>query len=342
MKKNLLKISIAVIFTIGILNNSHAQLQKSPYEIIVDRNGFAGFNGKNYIFVTIFLNNNTNETLYYQGTDCYTSLFNLKRNPYFHLAEDICNNTTYSKLVLPQHRSQRMRIFLKRDKMPNSNVLLNFRMKLYKWVDKESPRQEKDALPGKLSDTIVLHYNSDHQPYWPREEFDILDKKEKSVMPDKDIYLLTDIDRKRYTLTIEQAKISAPRDTVITGFMDRKPKKVSVITVPVTLHNNADDMLRFYSMTCSWNEFWSIDCQYMELPGWACDKNVPEIIEVAPHQEYRKSLNIVYDSKVKHGSLYRISMSLLKADQNIKWAMGLSPDEYVRYNKIWSNAVIIR
>src|ERR1700761_8893358 len=125
MKNKFLRFLILIIFATTLASDSFAQSQKPPYEIIIDRDGFSSFNSKNYISITIFLNNNTNETLYYQGSDCYNIIFVLKHNPYFHLATDMCKNLSYSKMILPPHRSQKMQVFLTIDKEPDRNVSLH-------------------------------------------------------------------------------------------------------------------------------------------------------------------------------------------------------------------------
>lgn len=340
MKKKSSRFLIVIIFAINLANDSFAQSQKSPYEIIIDRDGFSSFNGKNYISITVFLNNNTNKTLYYQGSDCYNMLFVLKHNPYFHLATDMCKNLSYSRMVLPPHRSQKMQVFLTIDKEPNKNVSLHINMNLYKWSGNKISANE-NKLSSKLSDTIILHYNINHQSFWPREKFAILDKKEQRILPNKDIYLLTDADRKLYTLTIDEKQILKGHDTVVKVFKNNTSKKAKVVSVPVSLNNNSNDTLRFYSMTCSWFEFWDTNHQDIGISDWPCDKNIPEIVTIPPHQKYKKNLDIIYYSTVKQGTKYQVSMSLLKATSNSKWIWNFWSDEYVRFNKIWSNELTI-
>jgi hypothetical protein len=343
MKNKITIILISILFAISISNNLFAQSQKSAYEIIIDRDGFSSFGGKNYIFLTIFLNNNTNDTLYYQGADCDNLLFDLKHNSYFHLGTDVCKNFAYSKIALPAHRSQKMEVYLTMDKEPDKDVLLGMNMKLYKWTGSKIAWQTKNALRGKLSDTIILHYDANHQSYWPKEQSKILDKKEQRILPNKDIYLLTNNDRKLYTLTTDEKQMIKPRDTVIRTFKNNELEKAKVISVPVSMHNNSNDTLKFYSMTCSWFEFWGTDRQDIGLPSWGCDGNIPEIVTVAPHHEYKKRLDILYNSTIKKGNQFRISMSLLRVPGDAKRTWDFFwPDEYVRFNKIWSNEMTIQ
>lgn len=113
------------------------------------------------------------------------------------------------------------------------------------------------------------------------------------------------------------------------------------MSVPISLINSSNDTLRFYSMTCSWFEFWGTEQPGIGLPSWACEKNVPEIIAVAPHSKYKTTLNITYDSIVKKGTNFRIYMSLLKAPDNAQRRWNFWPSDYVRFNKIWSNDLTI-
>jgi len=335
------KSAIIIIFLIThFVNITLAQNSKSLYNIIAGRDGFSSFDGKNYISIQVYLNNNSNDTLYYRGADCYNLLFSIKSNPYFHLADDICHQSKYLKIVIAPHRAQKMEMYLTMDKTPDRNVAIHIKMNLYKFISGKA-KHSKELLYGNLSDSVVLHYTISHQAYWPKDEFEILDKKEKFILPDKDIYLLTDVDRKLYTLTVEKAKIGVPVDTTIMTIENNKPKKVRTVMVPLTLHNNSEDTLRFYTMTCSWYTFFGTNGSGISLPSWGCDKNIPEIVNVAPHKEYKRNLNINYYPYVKSGTRYRISMSLLKVPGNAKLTWNFWPDEYVRFNKIWSNEIAI-
>ena len=338
--RNKSKSAIIIIFLItNFANKTFAQHSKALYSIIADRDGFSSFDGKNYISIQVYLNNNSNDTLYYRGADCYNLLFSIKKNPNFHLANDICNQSKYLKTSLAPHRAQKMALYLIMDKTPNRNVSILINMNLYKWTN-DGATKRKELLSGNLSDSTVLHYNTNHQAYWPKEEFEILEKKERFILPDKDIYLLTDNDRKLYTLTVENAKIGAPRDTSITT-ANNKPQKAKTVQVPLILHNNSEDTLTFYTMTCSWYTFFGTNNNVISLADWACEKNVPEIITVAPHKEYKRNLTIVYHSNLRIGSRYRVSMSLLKVSGNVKWTWNFWPEEHVRFNKIWSNEITI-
>ncbi|TWI99320.1 hypothetical protein JN11_02637 [Mucilaginibacter frigoritolerans] len=336
MRKIFKSAVIVIVLITNLINIASAQQPKSLYNIVVDDGGgFASFDGKNYITIQVYLNNNSNDTLYYRGADCYNLLFSMRSNPYFHLANDVCHQSGYLKTVLPPHRSQKMTLYLIMDKAPSGDGSIPVNMNLYKWGGDEG-KPGKQLLYGNLSDSILLHYNSNHQNYLTKKDFEIRVEKEKSILPDKDIYLLTDNDRKLYTLTVENAKISVPRDTIIAR-ENNKSKKAKAVTVPLVLHNNSNDTLRFYTMTCSWYIFFDTNVRGIGISGWACDKNIPDLITIAPYKEYKRNLNIDYQPNIKSGSRYRISMSLLKDPGKWIW-----PREYVRFNKIWSNEIAIQ
>jgi len=341
-------IIIAVVVITSFLNISCRELPNSPYEIILTTNG-SYFNGeKMYTSLSVFLNNNTDDVLYYTGAECYNQLFSLKPNPYFHLATDVCKNNRYTKMALPPHRSQKMEIFLTMAKEPDTTVALAITMKLYKWGDDENDLKKDHLLSGKLTDTVALHYDAKHTPYWPAEEFPLIEKKRNRILLNKDIYQLTDNDRKLYPLTIDKKHITQPHDTVVYVFKNHKPVKlkVKVTNVPVSVHNNSNETLKFYSMSCSWYEFWATNQSDIKLADWECSKNSPEEIAIAPQQEYKRTLDIIYDLNVKSGTEYQISMSLLKVPDIVDWtslyAWYNRPYEYVRFNKIWSDKITIQ
>lgn len=318
-------------------NSALSQRKDTVYNIKIGRNGFASFGGNDYTFIDIYLNNNSNDTLFYQGSDCHNLLFSVNNNPYFHLAYSACKQRSYVKTALPPHRSQKLRSYLTMDKSPEADVLLIINMKLYKWTGAETT-PNKELLLGDLTDSTVLHYNSNHQEFWSKDEFEIFKKKESSILPDKDLYLLTDNDRKLYTLTADNARISRPKDTLLTFLGHGQPKRARVVTVPALLHNNSDATLMFYSMSCSWYEYWHTNHPGIGLSEWPCLANAPQIITVAPHSDYQRDLTIIYDSTVMTGERYRVSMSLIKAPG----IRDFWPDEYVRFNKIWSNEITIQ
>lgn len=332
---------LAIILVTNILHTALAQKRHSLYNMIVSAYNPTMLNRKNYLSIQIYLNNNSNDTLCYRGAESDNSLFSINRNPYFHLANLARQPKTYLEALIPPHRSQKMELYLTADRPTNHAVPIVINMKLYQWgkqINKKPP-----PLLGNLSTVSVLHYGRDYEPFWPESETKAFAKKEKAILPNKDIYLLTDNDRKLYTLNVENEKIGVPKDTVIFKNWHSKKEKVKVVVVPVVLHNNSNDTLKFYSMTCSWYEFFGTNHTGVEPSEAICFKNIPDVVEVAPHGKYRKNLPMIYESSIKSGGSYRISLSILKASENEAqdWQR-FYPWEYVRFNKIWSNEIIVQ
>ncbi len=340
MIKYLKKVSITLILGLCFLNNAFAQ--KQPYEIIVDKDGFSSFDGHDYTNITIFLNNNTDETLYFNGTDCYNTFFSLTPNSYFHLADGICKDVNYSKMALPPHRSQKMELYLQTDKQPDRNVLLNFKLDFNKLIFKNNPKQNLGSTNVQSMDSILLTYNSNYQQYYSYNDFEKESKKKSRILPNKDIYLLTDNDRKLYTLSVNEGMIAKSHDTLVTRFTKSKSELGKIINVPIVIHNNSDDTLKFYSMSCSWSDFYGTNSKDINISAWRCEKNVPEIVEIKPHGVYKQYLPIIYNSKLRKGEKYKISLSLNKCSNTNNSLWGFDIEEYTRFNKIWSNEITIK
>lgn len=336
------KIISHIVFLLYITISGYpatAQSRTPLYSIVVGRDGFYGTGNKNYTSIEVYLNNNSNDTLMFRSADCSNLLFSLNNNPYFHLAEDFCQQRTYIKAVLPPHRSEKMELYLTMDQNPDRDVRLHFNMELYRWTNNAADTHK--GLLKILSDSIVLHYNKNHQQYSLLKEIDLYNEKASSILPNKDIYLITNNDSKLYTLTIESANISVPRDTILKNYKNKKFKKYRIITLPAVFRNESNDTLNFYSMTCSWEDFWDTNRSDVVLLRWPCENNMPKIIAVAPHQVYKRTLTIFYNTEVKRDTQYRISMSLLRYPTYIKHDVLFWPSEYVRFNKIWSNEISI-
>ena len=206
-----------------------------------------------------------------------------------------------------------MEVYLIMDQSPDRSVLLIVSMDLYKWANNKTHSDKKQLFVNRLSDSLTLDKNAQHQNYSSYSDFEMLVKKEERILPNKDIYLLNNEDRKRYLLKVDENQISTSRDTVMRIF-GKKPKRAKSITVPVIVQNNSDEELKFYSMTCSWEDFFGTDDKGITIPSWGCDSNVPNIITVGPHKEFRRDVNITYDQTIKFGKKISNKYELIKTE----------------------------
>ena len=64
--------------------------------------------------------------------------------------------------------------------------------------------------------------------------------------------------------------------------LQRENQKIrdGIITVLVTLTNNSSDTLKYYSMSCSYEEFYSVKTEKLTIEQSVCDENSSIIIEI--------------------------------------------------------------
>jgi len=133
--------------------------------------------------------------------------------------------------------------------------------------------------------------------------------------------------RESYTLTITKGKVI-------------KESKQTFWVTPTTLTNNTKDTLKYFSMSCSWQDFYSVDNNKLQIEGTLCDKNIPEILILAPGQsktvEIRLLINQTMDtSEVK----FKIGFNLMKVSSTQKTFDFDYKEESKKKNVIWSNII---
>ncbi|MEL1246036.1 hypothetical protein AAEO56_17310 [Flavobacterium sp. DGU11] len=125
-----------------------------------------------------------------------------------------------------------------------------------------------------------------------------------------------------YTLTIKKGKEVKERGKVFWA-------------IPVTLTNSSKDTLKYYSMSCSWQEFYDVDNLNLNVEGVPCDKNIPEILQLAPGQRKTVILRLELtgnSSKIN----FRVGLNLIHYSG--KWMHGWDLPHSPK-NMIWSNQI---
>ncbi len=130
-----------------------------------------------------------------------------------------------------------------------------------------------------------------------------------------------------YTFTIIKGKVL-------------KVDKQTFWVIPTTLTNNTKDTLRYFSMSCSWQDFYSVDNNKLQVEGTACDKNIPTILILAPGQsrtvEIRLLISQIMDtSEIK----FSIGLNLMKASSTQKTFEFDFKEEQEKRSVIWSNII---
>lgn len=298
-----------------------------------------GYGQKTYKSVTAYINNFSEDTLHFWYTDCYSKYISIEKNPYLHISDDQCTNPNFVKSDIPPHRSQKILLLLHQDKIPDHDIALKISMKIYRWR-----KAKKTATPDNhyaaeiISDTLRMRYNKDHNEFFTKN-----DLEKSPLLPEKNFHVLTSKEIASYRLLADQNKITIPKDTTL--FDQRKFK---TINIPVTLCNNSSDTLRFMSMSCSWDEFYGTNNKNIHIPMIPCDKNIPETIEVLPHEMFSRTIPVIYLQKsVGKNIKFKIYMSVIKYPVNMvqsnpaMFYFGFDSSEYTNFNRIWSNEVAI-
>ena len=358
MKSKLVLLVLPAFCALGLLTKRESKYftvvndTTSSYRLVVGQSYFSsysnGITSQNYIVLPTYIVNYSPDSLIYWGTDTAAStLFRVTANPFMHLEAKPYEASKLKRIVIPPHRSQRLLLQMRTDKEPDTALKLKVSMIFLRFNDSNSfdiNNQLKNAKYN-ISDSIVLKYHHNHQMYFDKNDFKSQQKIERLLLPTIDFNLLTDDDRRNYNLSIDQNKISALRDTLIYDYRQLKKlyKKVKFKTaiVPVTLKNNSNQALAYYSMSCSWFEFYRTDTKEIHLNSWGCDSNIPVSINVPAHGTATQYLTILSSiGKPTDNREFRIGMNLNKYDKYDPFSTDF--DQFRRYNVIWSNPVTLK
>jgi len=156
----------------------------------------------------------------------------------------------------------------------------------------------------------------------------IIQLTKRHTQPKPDVFKeLTAQDRKNYLLTIDQSKIGKPHD--------------KVFNVPVKLSNLSNDTLRYLSMTCSWEVFFSINNKKLNFSGWVCDSNFPIDKLVSPHKSVTYNIPVLTDGPIRDNK-FRIGINLFiinRQSRNFILYSAMRSFDFKTKNLIWSNEV---
>ena len=119
-----------------------------------------------------------------------------------------------------------------------------------------------------------------------------------------------------------------------------KNKNETCWIIPTTLKNNTKDTLNYLSMTCSWEEFYSVDNSKLEVEQKACDKNMPKMLTLAPGQRETVEIKlIIIDSLDIAETKFKIGFNLMKVSKKTIYNLNYIEEEQKKKNVIWSNVI---
>ncbi len=256
------------------------------------------------------------------------------------------------RVVIPPHNGKYASLDFKVLKMPDTGFVFRIGMKLAQW-HAGSPKTILAAIAREKTDTVwsnvkVLDIRKNHQLSDIAEiryEAQIL----KKVLPFFSSPL-TQEDKTKYTLNINQARIKALKilgDTAMKFFdlPNRKLSKYLYTICEMRINNNSDDTLKYFSMNCSWLEMYTTNDVYFKVPERMCMQNYPEAQVIPPRQTSVVKIPIVAYIKTLLPRKIKIGLSLqrLNDDNPYDLAPGLL-DLMLKpqpSNMIWSNEVTI-
>lgn len=315
-----------------------------PPRLLIIGSYFSGeFNGsveRRYEVLRTFIVNYSNDTFKFWNTKCRTTeLFSITKNDFMHLTDE-CKNSEFEEMTIPPHRSLLIPLKLVIDKQPHEIVRLKVNMKFYRWFATDNFIEVRKNHPFEiLNDTIILKYNKDGNSYYEKSDWKVQEQKTKSNLPTTKLYLLSAEDRKNYTVTADETKISrAPEEE----FLYNKQK---VFRIPITVHNNSNKPLKYYSMSCSWQEFYHINNENLKVGMSVCDKNIPIEVVVPSGSSHTDLMPFVYKkNKLKKREHFRIGLNINKMYSDKRLIdyidlLGGYEDELRGYNIVWSNDV---
>jgi hypothetical protein len=117
-----------------------------------------------------------------------------------------------------------------------------------------------------------------------------------------------------------------------------KRGQTTFLITPSTLTNNTKDTLRYYSMSCSWQDFYSVDSNKLQVEGNECDKNIPTILTLAPGQSRTVEIKLLISQTIDASEIkFKIGFNLMKVSgtKNEFDFRELQKKE----NIIWSNTI---
>ncbi|MGQ7947601.1 hypothetical protein [Flavobacterium sp. WC2509] len=128
--------------------------------------------------------------------------------------------------------------------------------------------------------------------------------------------------------------------TIIKGKVVKENKQTFWIT-PTTLTNNTKDTLRYYSMSCSWQIFYSVDSNKLQVDeGMGCDKNIPTILTLAPGQSRTVEIRLLISQTIDASEIkFKIGFNLMKVSSAPKEFDFDFKEQQKKKNIIWSNII---
>lgn len=110
----------------------------------------------------------------------------------------------------------------------------------------------------------------------------------------------------------------------------------SKINVEITLKNNSNDTLKYYTMSCSWQDNYTLNTRKISINHQECDKNIPVLISVGPNETKTNIINL--SPVTRHIIGLKLKIGFISIEESSQLS-----DIHIenKENVIWSNEIKI-
>ncbi|MCS3733404.1 hypothetical protein [Mucilaginibacter dorajii] len=333
---------------------STKKISKPNLSLFIDRADlgiYAMGNPEQFLHITYFLINNSDDTVKYVGAGCLTSRFFHIDNPDITIIDNNWPPDSTEMLLIPPHRGIEGNLIGKFKLRPVSAFKFKVGISLLKWGRDDIPSiLKKVTISGAnvlWSDVETVEVENKHYNY----KRDIANIKARWLKRPMDAFFppLTKTDRDKYSISIDENKIAKLRDSIVYDLNISKrsilKRKCLVTMCPVKLNNNSKDTLEYINMKCSWTDIYKPDNNKFSVVKMICYSNFPTTIKVFPDQSITIYVPIkTFDLKNRNTKI-KIGMNLYKYWSNDQLHM-FNPDELMlrpeTNNMVWSNEILVK
>jgi len=140
------------------------------------------------------------------------------------------------------------------------------------------------------------------------------DSQDKTVQSHDRLELIPEPDKaERLKYEAEQKLKKKDYTLTITKGVAIKENNRTFWVIPITLINKSKDTLNYFSMSCSWQDFYSIDNSKLQIEIAECDKNVPTILTLPPGKSRTEKIRLFTNQNTNlSGEKLKLGFNLIK------------------------------
>jgi WD40 repeat protein len=288
------------------------------------------FNGEPYDVLPVYIVNSGDDTLKFWDTNSkFKNLFFITGRKAVTVVNGEIGVHPFKQNVVPPHRSIKYELPFSVDKAAGGTVELKVGMKFYKCFNNmEFENEMKFRKPEIVSDKIIMSIYGHPTNKYRSVGFSEKEDKRMLVLPDINFYILSEVEKKRYKLSVDKKTIS------------KKLKGGESFPVTVTINNASNDTLKYETSANCWSDFYHVDNKKFSVVQ-ECDKNEPMEVVLPPRSSRSETITIYCKDNLVRMELLRVGFHLCEEQTPQHANQSYYFDPYGRYNMIWSDEVSI-